>query len=258
MTNNLLTTSNNHIASITLNRPEIHNAFDDALIKELTETLEQIHQDDDIRIVLLQANGKSFSAGADVNWMQRMADYDEKQNYQDSLALAKLMQILYSLKQPTIAVVQGAAFGGGVGLVACCDIAIASDAASFCLSEVKIGLIPAVISPYVIAAIGERHARRYFLSAERFDAKQALAMGLVSEIVSSDDLTATATALAETILKNSPQAVSQAKQLIAQVANSSIDKQLIDYTAKEIAKIRVSPEGQEGLQAFLAKRKPNW
>lgn len=245
-------------ATITLNRPDVHNAFDEQLIKELQNTLDDIKHNNAIHIVILKANGKHFSAGADLQWMQRMVNYTEQQNFHDSQALAQLMQSLYNLPQPTIAIVQGSAFGGGVGLVACCDMAIASLTAHFCFSEVKLGLIPAVISPYVIAAIGERAARRYFLTAERFTAETALQLGLVTEIVADNDLSAATDKLVNTILQNSPQAVRQAKQLIADVADHAIDAALIENTAKQIAKIRVSSEAQEGLQAFLEKRKPKW
>ncbi len=258
MNNHLLIETNNHCATITLNRPDVHNAFDDQLIKELQNTLDDIKNNNAIRVVILKANGKHFSAGADLQWMQRMVNYTEQQNFQDSQALARLMQTLHVLPQPTIAVVQGSAFGGGVGLIACCDMAIASPAANFCFSEVKLGLIPAVISPYVIAAIGERATRRYFLTAERFTAATALQLGLISEIVSDDNLSAAADTLVKNILQNSPQAVRQAKQLIANVADHAIDAALIENTAKQIAKIRVSNEAQEGLQAFLDKRKPKW
>jgi methylglutaconyl-CoA hydratase len=256
--NAFLVDINNHIATLTLNRPEIHNAFDDVLIAELITALKNLESDKNVRVVLLAANGKNFSAGADIHWMKRMANFSEAENFNDAMQLARLMQTLNQLQKPTIALVQGAVFGGGVGLVACCDIALASPEASFCLSEVKIGLIPAVISPYVIAAIGERSARRYFLTAEKFDAQEALRLNLIHQIVPSDQLRNTALQIAENLLANSPQAIVSAKNLIAQVANNFIDENLIEKTAKEIAKIRVSKEGQEGLNAFLEKRKANW
>ena len=246
------------VATITLNRPDVHNAFDDALIRDLTVALQKFNADDSVRVVVLRSTGKSFSAGADLNWMKRMADYSWNQNYQDSLGLATLMQTLASMRQPTIAVVQGAAFGGGVGLVACCDIALASDKASFCLSEVKLGLIPAVISPYVIEAIGARAAKRYFVSAERFPAETALRLGLVHELFGGEQLEQAADSLIDTILSNGPVAVLEAKKLIKQVEGKVIDEELIRHTAQKISDIRASAEGKEGIGAFLEKRSPNW
>jgi methylglutaconyl-CoA hydratase len=256
--NTLLLTINNHIAMLTLNRPEIHNAFDDALIKNLTEQLQQLDKDPNVRVVLLTANGKSFSAGADMNWMQRMAQYSEQENLQDALAMARMMYALYHLSKPTIALVQGAAYGGGVGLVACCDIALATPQANFCLSEVKLGLIPAAIGPFVIAAIGERAARRYFLTAEKFDPQEAHRLGLIHQIVNENELTKIGQKLAENLLTNGPQAVTVAKHFIEHIAHQSIDQTVTQYSAETIAKLRVSPEAQEGLSAFLEKRKPKW
>jgi len=245
-------------ATLTLNRPELHNAFDDALIAELTAALRQLEANPAVRVVILAANGKSFSAGADLNWMRRMADYSDAENLADSRALAELMATLNHLAKPTIALVQGAAFGGGVGLVACCDIAIATPRASFCLSEVKLGLIPAVISPYVVAAIGERAARRYCLTAERFDATEALRLGLVHEIVEEEALRGSAARFCTTLLENGPTAISAAKELIFEVARQPLGPELREATARRIASIRASQEGREGLSAFLAKRKPSW
>lgn len=245
-------------ATLTLNRPELHNAFDDALIAELTAALKALEANPAVRVVMLAASGKSFSAGADLNWMRRMADYSDAENLADSRALAALMATLNQLAKPTIALVQGAAYGGGVGLVACCDIAIATPRASFCLSEVKLGLIPAVISPYVVAAIGERAARRYFLTAERFDAAEAQRLGLVHEIVEEEALRGCAARFCTALLENSPAAISAAKRLIAQVAHSPLGPELQEATARSIASIRASREGREGVGAFLAKRKPFW
>ena len=183
------------VATVTLNRADVHNAFNDAVIADLTDALRRLGDDDKVRAVVLRAEGKSFSAGADLGWMQRMAGYGHAENLRDAGALAELMRVLNFLPKPTVARVQGAAFGGGVGLVACCDIAIASDAAAFSLSEVRLGLIPAVISPYVVAAIGERAARRYFLTAERFDAAEALRIGLVHQVVPADQLDAAVDAI---------------------------------------------------------------
>ena len=248
----------NGIVRVSLNRPEIHNAFDDELIARLTATIKELDQDSSVRVLILGAEGKSFSAGADLNWMKKMAGYSKAENLQDSKYLAELMSSLYQMKCPTIASVQGAAFGGGVGLVACCDIAIASTNASFCLSEVKLGLIPAVISPYVIGAIGERAAKRFFVTAERFDAKRAAEMGLISEWVNPEDLETKVMSLAQLIAKNGPEAVLEAKRLIIDVAGRKFDAGLRDMTAERIATIRASKQGKEGVNAFLEKRPASW
>ena len=246
------------ILEVKLNRPEIHNAFDDQMIAELNQTWESLKHDERIRVIILSAHGKSFSAGADLNWMRRMADYSFEENYQDSMALANCMQGLKQLPIPVIARVQGAAYGGGVGLVSCADIVVATRRANFCLSEVKLGLVPAVISPYVIEAIGKRAAERFFVTAERFRADKALQLGLVSELVAEDDLDSTVMNLAETIALNGPNAVRRAKKLIDDVANKPINQQLMHHTASTIAEIRASNEGQEGVTAFLTKRTPDW
>lgn len=246
------------IATVMLDRPEKHNAFDDEVISALRQAFDQLAGDRTVRAVILASTGKSFSAGADLNWMRRMAEYDFGHNMRDAEQLAAMLKALADLPQPTIARVQGAAYGGAVGLVSCCDIAIASEAASFCLSEVKIGLIPATISPYVIRAMGERAARRYFVTAERFNAARAAELGLVSEVVAEDALDSTVGELAETILGNGPEAVLAAKDLVQSFAGQPIDSELIEDTCARIAHIRVSKEGQEGLSAFLGKRKPNW
>lgn len=246
------------VGVIQLNRPDVHNAFDDVLIRELTESLGEFERDDSIRAVLLKSSGKSFSAGADLNWMKRMAEYGWTENYQDSLALATLMQTLANMSKPTIGVIQGAAFGGGVGLVACCDIALASTSAIFCLSEVRLGLIPAVISPYVIAAIGARAARRYFVTAERFDAQVALRLGLVHELFAAENLDDAAAQMAKAIANNGPKAVVEAMRLIDKVSIAPIDEDMVRYTASKIADLRATAEGREGVAAFLEKREPNW
>ena len=246
------------IATVTLNRPEKHNAFDDTIIAELRDSFEALAQNKEVRVVILASSGKNFSAGADLAWMKRMAEYDYGHNMKDAEALAAMLKALFDLPQPTIARVQGAAFGGAVGLVSCCDMAVASEDASFALSEVKIGLVPATISPYVIRAIGERAARRYFVTAERFDAIDALRLGLVSDVVSADALDARVAQLANTICGNGPAAVRAAKDLVNAVAGQELDRELIEDSCARIAHIRVSKEGQEGLDAFLNKRKPNW
>ncbi len=246
------------VATIRMNRPDVHNAFDDILIAALTAELRRLDQLPEARVIVLAANGKSFSAGADLNWMRRMAKYSREENLRDAMALAGLMRTLDSVKKPTVARVQGAAFGGGVGLVACCDIAIASTQAAFSLSEVRLGLIPSVISPYVIAAIGERAARRYFLTAERFDAVEARRIGLVHEVVDSGVLDESVAIIVGQLLKGGPQSLAAAKKLIADVSRRPMDDALSAETARRIAAIRVESEGQEGLAAFFEKRKPDW
>ena len=246
------------VASLTLDRPDVHNAFDDHLIAELTHTLRDLDHNPAVRVVVLAAKGKSFSAGADLNWMKRVARYSEAENIRDAVALASLMRTLDTMTKPTIARVHGAAFGGGVGLVACCDIAVAGTAATFSLSEVRLGLIPAVISPYVIAAIGSRNARRYFLTAERFDAREALRIGLVHSAVEDGELDNAVDRILDELLKGGPKAIAAAKDLIAHVAHRPIDQLLAEETATRIAQIRVSPEGQEGIAAFLDKRPAGW
>lgn len=246
------------IATVTLNNPDKHNAFDDLIIKQLTETFQQIAARDDISVMILAANGKSFSAGADLSWMKRMASYSYEDNLKDASALANMLKALNFLPQTTIAKIQGAAFGGAVGLASCCDIVIASTKASFCLSEVKLGLIPATISPYVVNAIGLKACRRYFQSAERFFSDKAMHLGLVDEVVAPEALTAEIEKMVNTLLTNSPQARRQAKQLAFDVAYQTIDKNLLNNTSERIALIRVSDEGQEGLSAFFEKRQPSW
>ena len=246
------------VARITLNNPDKHNAFDDQIIGQLTEAFVAIASNSDVRVMVLGSEGKSFSAGADLEWMKRMASYSYDENLRDASALALMLKTLNEIPQPTIARIQGPAFGGAVGLVSCCDMAVAASAASFSLSEVKIGLVPATISPYVIAAIGQRAARRYFVTAERFDAHRALQLGLVNEVVDAEQLDQEIDRLINTLLANGPEAVTGAKQLVFDVAGKPIDQQLIDATCETIAAIRVSEQGQEGLQAFLERRKPQW
>ena len=246
------------IATVWLNRPDVHNAFDDVLIAGLTAELRRLDDAADAKVIVLAAEGKSFSAGADLNWMKRMAQYSEEENLRDARALANLMRSLAGLRKPTIARVQGAAFGGGVGLVACCDIAIASKEALFCLSEVRLGMIPSVISPYVVAAMGTRAAQRYFLTAERFDADEAKRIGLVQGVVAPNDLDEAVAAMASHLLKGGPVALAAAKKLIADVSRHPVDDALVEGTARRIAALRIGPEGREGIAAFLEKRKPDW
>ena len=244
---------------ITLNNPDKHNAFDDVLIADLTHALKAMEDSADVRVVILSAVGKSFSAGADLNWMKRIANYTLDENVRDAMALATLMCTLHGLTKPTIARVQGAAYGGGVGLIASCDIAVGTHEATFSLSEVKLGLIPAVISPYVIAAIGERAAHRYFLTAEKFDAGEAYRLGLLHELVANDDdMDEKINDICTALLAAGANSLAEAKALIAAVANHPINDALSAETAQRIARIRVSAEGREGLNAFLEKRKPNW
>ena len=254
----LQTEINQGVGTIRMNRPEVHNAFDDVLIAALSAELRRLDMSPEARVIVLSASGKSFSAGADLNWMRRMAKYSQAENLRDGMALAGLMRTLDGMRKPTIARVQGAAFGGGVGLVACCDIAIASTEAVFSLSEVRLGLIPSVISPYVIAAIGEREARRYFLTAERFDAMEARRIGLVHEVVNIDALDAAVANMTAHLLKGGPQALAAAKKLIVDVSRRPMDDALLTETARRIAAIRVEAEGQEGLAAFFDKRPPAW
>ena len=258
MPDSLDITIDRRVARIALNRPALHNAFDDALILELTDALQRIDADDTIRTVVITGNGASFSAGADLNWMRSMAGASEAQNRADSEKLATLMRTLNFLSKPTIARVNGAAYGGGVGLVVCCDIAICADTAKFGLTEVKLGLVPAVISPYVIAAIGARHARRLFVTAELFDAAEALHIGLVHRVAS--DLDAAVEATLDHLSKGGPVAQAEAKRLAFRMTGATLHSaQSIDVeNAALIAELRVSAEGQEGIGAFLAKRKANW
>jgi methylglutaconyl-CoA hydratase len=245
-------------ARITLTRAEVHNAFNEALIAELTAALDGAGQDPRVRVVVLAAQGPSFSAGADLNWMKAMAGYSRAKNLEDARRLARLMRTLNSLPKPTIALVQGPAYGGGVGLVACCDVVIAVEDAKFCLSEVKLGLIPAVISPYVVAAIGESAARRYFLTAETFSSWEAQRLGLVHEVVDRAALEVRGRQVVDALLQGGPTAQRAAKDLVFAVAGRRIDEALIEETAGRIAELRASEEGREGITAFLEKRKPSW
>ena len=246
------------VLRLRLNRPALHNAFDAGLIAELTESLAAAGADPGVRVVVIEGAGTSFSAGADLNWMRGMATASEAVNRDDALALARLMRTLDELPKPTLARVHGAAFGGGVGLVACCDIAIGVPEAKFGLTESKLGLLPAVISPYVIAAIGPRQARRWFATAEIFDAQTALQIGLLHQVVSVEGLDAAVQRQIDLLLKAGPVATASAKTLVTRVAGES-DRDILDSdNASLIARLRVSQEGQEGLSAFLDKRTPSW
>jgi methylglutaconyl-CoA hydratase len=248
------------VARLTLDRPKVHNAFDDVLIAELTAQLRALEADDGVRAVVLTGEGTTFSAGADLGWMRRMAVASEAENFDDALRLAELMRTLNFLGKPTVARVNGSAYGGGVGLVACCDHAIGVPSAKFALSEVKLGLVPAVISPYVVAAIGARHARRCFISGEVIDAEEATRIGLLHQLVPEADLDAAVDRALHFLAKGGPQAQREAKLLALRAAGHTMQAQQDTDrdNAALIARLRVSEEGQEGLSAFLDKRAPHW
>ncbi len=246
------------VATIWLNRPDVHNAFDDTLVAAMTTELKRLEVDSAVRVVVLAGRGKSFSAGADFNWMKRMAKASEAENVRDAQGLAEMLHKLNYLQKPTIAQVQGNAFGGGVGLVACCDIAFAADHALFAFTEVRLGLTPATISPYVVAAIGERQARRYFLTGESLSAERAHRIGLVHEVCRLPDLAVMVARTVDALVSCGATAQREAKDLIRRVRHGPVDDEMIADTARRIAKIRVSPEGHEGMMAFLEKRQPSW
>ena len=248
----------NGFALLSLARPEVHNAFDETLIAELTAALRALDADAAVRAVVLLGHGRSFCAGADLNWMKKMAGYGHAENLADAQALAAMLKTLNTLSKPTVARVHGAAYGGGVGLVACCDIAIAAQDATFALSEAKLGLIPATISPYVIEAIGARMARRYFLSAERFDAAEAYRIGLVHDIVLQGDLDSRINEVLGALVVAGPRAQAESKALIRAVASRPVDDSVIADTAARIARVRSTPEAKEGVAAFLGKRRAAW
>lgn len=245
-------------AVITLNRPQNGNALNQESINALTKALEKAESDSDVRAILLKGAGKHFCTGADLNWMKKMSELTQVENEADALLLATLMQTLYRLKKPTLAYVHGAAYGGGVGLAACCDIVVADESAKFCFSEAKLGLIPAVISPYVVNAIGERQTKRYFLTAEVISAKEAYHLGLVHELVNEANVDVTINKLMTSLYQNGPAALAATKNLLQRIQHEKLETPLNQTTAKEIAKIRASAEGKEGMSAFLEKRPPNW
>jgi methylglutaconyl-CoA hydratase len=246
------------VATITLNRPQLRNAFNETAIEDITMAFDEVNQDADVRAIVLAANGPAFCAGADLNWMKKMAGYSFEENEADALRLADMLRTIYFSPKPTVARVQGDCYAGGMGLVAACDIVVVAEGVNFCLSEVKLGLIPATISPYVIKAMGDQAARRYFLTAERFDAAQAHRLGLAHEVVAMDALDATVAAITAALVNNSPNAVREAKKLVRDIAGLPIDDPLLADTAGRIAAIRASSEGKEGVAAFLEKRKPAW
>lgn len=255
----IITEVDGNVGILTLNKAKRHNAFDEQLIAEITAGLRELEADPRVRAVVLSSTGKSFCAGADVHWMQRAADYSAEENLRDAHRLATLLSTLSGLAKPTIARVQGAAYGGGVGLVAACDIAVGTYDAVFTLSEVKLGIVPAVISPYVLAAIGERYCRRYMLTAERFSAAEAYRIGLVHELVPSEaQLDEAIHEFVDHLVANGPQALGECKSLIRVVTGQPIDRETIAETVDRIARLRAGDEGREGVAAFLEKRAPNW
>lgn len=246
------------VATVTLNRPEVRNAFNDEVVTELTAVFLELAKRDEVRCVVLAGNGPAFCAGADLNWMKRIADYTRDENVADATALARMLEALYRFAKPTIARVHGDAYAGGLGLVAACDIVVAADSANFCLSEVRLGLIPATISPYVVRAMGARAAHRYFLTAERFNADEARRIGLAHEVVPSAELDGKVAELARALVAVGPEAAKACKALLHDVAGHDISAGLIRRTVDAIADIRASDEGREGVQSFLGKRKPSW
>ena len=253
----IIFTQKEKIVYITLNRPDIHNAFNSLMISELADAFEKVKEDESIRVVVLSGEGKSFCAGADINWMREVIHYSYEQNLEESLQLAELLYNIYSLPKPTVAMVNGTAIGGGTGFLSACDIAVASEEAKFGLSEVKIGLVPAAISPYVVRKIGESKAREYFLTGKRITARRALEIGLVNEVFPLEMLREKVNELVNLLLTSGPEAVASCKELVFKVSSMSLEDAKA-YTAQMIAGLRVSDEGQEGMAAFLEKRKPHW
>ena len=247
-----------HLTRVTLQRPQVRNAFNPALVAELTDTFLKISNDPELRVVIMAAEGPAFCAGADLNWMQDMAHFTWEQNQADAVALAHMLHTLYTCPVPLVGRIQGDCYGGGVGLAAICDVVVAAEGVQFCLSEAKLGLVPATISPYVILAMGLPAARRYFVTAERFSASQAQAMGWVAEVCTAENLDVCVNKIVEAILANGPQATRAGKRLLQTVIGRPLDETLIADTAALIADIRSSPEGREGIQSFLQKRPPNW
>ena len=251
-------TGRDGVGVIRMNRPEVRNAFNEIMIAELTQAFRAADADQNLRALLRAGHGPAFCAGADLNWMKKMSGYSVEENRADAMGLAAMLNTIYMMKKPTIARVHGPAFAGGMGLVAACDIAVAAEEAEFCLSEVKLGLTAATIGPYVVAAMGERHARRYFLTAERFGAAEALRIGLVHNVVPMAELDACVDALLSHLLAASPAAIAASKELIRSVARGAIDQDMIAGTAARIAAARASADGKEGVRSFLEKRKPAW
>jgi methylglutaconyl-CoA hydratase len=251
-------TRENKVATVTLDRPDVRNAFNETTIAEITQAFRELGEDAELRAIVLAANGPAFCAGADLNWMKKMAGYTHAENQADALQLAEMLRTIYLCPKPVVAKVQGDCYAGGMGLVAACDIIVAVEEANFCLSEVKLGLIPATISPYVIKAMGENASRRYFLTAERFGAQEALRIGFAHEVVPADALDAKVAEIIKALVNNSPNAVRQAKVLVREVVGQTVDDALLADTAERIAHIRASEQGREGVASFLEKRKPSW
>jgi methylglutaconyl-CoA hydratase len=245
-------------ATVTLNRPDVRNAFNEITIAEITQAFRGLDAEQELRAIVLAANGPAFCAGADLNWMKKMAGYTHAENHADALQLAEMLRTIYLCSKPVVARVQGDCYAGGMGLVAACDIIVAASEANFCLSEVKLGLIPATISPYVIKAMGENASRRYFLTAERFSAQEALRIGFAHEAVAADMLDAKVAEIVKALVNNSPNAVQHAKVLVRDVAGKTVNDALLADTAERIAQIRASEQGREGVASFLEKRKPAW
>jgi methylglutaconyl-CoA hydratase len=246
------------VATVTLNRPDVRNAFNQASIAELALVFDELGRDERVRAIVLAANGSAFCAGGDLNWMKDMAGYSEAENLADATKLADMLRTIYLCPKPVVAKVQGDCYAGGMGLVAACDVVVVAEQAHFCLSEVKLGLIPATIAPYVIKSMGENAARRYFLTAERFTAREALRIGFAHEVVEPDALDARVAAIVKALVSNSPNAVQQAKVLVREIAGQPVSDALLADTAERIATIRASQEGREGVASFLEKRKPSW
>jgi len=256
--NTLQISTAGNVATITLNRPDVRNAFNEDAIADLTMAFDEVSQDRSVRAIVLAANGPAFCAGADLNWMKKMAGYSPAENEADAMRLADMLRTIYFSPKPVVAKVQGDCYAGGMGLVAACDIVVVAEGVNFCLSEVKLGLIPATISPYVIKAMGDQAARRYFLTAERFDAQEAQRLGLAHEVVPAEELDGCVAGIVNALVNNSPNAVREAKKLVRDIAGLPIDDVLLADTAGRIASIRASSEGREGVASFLEKRKPSW
>ena len=254
----LTVTITDRIGHVTLNRPDLRNAFNEQSIAELALAFDELGRNELVRAIVLGATGAAFCAGADLNWMKKMAGYSDSENRADAMRLADMLRTIYTCPKPVVAKVQGDCYAGGMGLVAACDVVVSVDTANFCLSEVKLGLIPATISPYVIKAMGEQAARRYFLTAERFDAKEAHRIGFAHEIVPAADLDTKVAGIVQALANNSPNAVREAKKLVREIAGEPVTEALLEDTANRIAGIRASLEGREGVASFLEKRRPSW
>ena len=254
----LTVTITDRIGHVTLNRPDLRNAFNEQSIAELALAFDELGRNELVRAIVLGANGPAFCAGADLNWMKKMAGYSDSENRADAMRLADMLRTIYTCSKPVVAKVRGDCYAGGMGLVAACDIAVSVDTANFCLSEVKLGLIPATISPYVMKAMGEQAARRYFITAERFDAQEARRIGFVHEVVAAADLDTTVACIVQALANNSPNAVREAKKLVREIVGQPVTEALLEDTANRIAGIRASLEGREGVASFLEKRRPSW